>query len=256
MNKDKFRYWLDFNIALAFKEIKARYKYTVFGFLWMFLNPVLQMLVIGFVFRFFVPVRVDNYFLFLFSGLLIWNFFSISVTRATPMFVYERSLIQKAKFPREAIILSIIFSNLFHFVISIFLLLIFVFLTSSVSVKGLLLLPVIVVWLTILTSAFSLIFASLNVRFRDVNFLIQAIMPIWFYATPVMYTINLLPKNLYWLFHLNPMTSLVELMRYSILNIPLSNSTFLISGLFITILILIISMKYFKKENIYFDDWL
>ena len=93
----KQRQWLDFLLAMAEKEIKARYKHAVLGFLWIVLNPLLQMLVIGFIFQFFVPVKVENYFLFLFSGLLPWNFFSMSLSKATPSIVYERSLIQKAK---------------------------------------------------------------------------------------------------------------------------------------------------------------
>jgi len=89
----KQRHWLDFLIAMTEKEIKARYKHAVLGFLWVIINPLLQMLIIGFVFQFFIPVKVDNYFLFLFAGLLPWNFFSMSLSKTTPSIVYERSLI-------------------------------------------------------------------------------------------------------------------------------------------------------------------
>ena len=77
----KTRYWLDFLWVMTQKEIKARYKHATLGFLWIVINPLSQMAVMGFVFQFFVPVHVDNYFLFLFAGLLPWNFFAQSLTK-------------------------------------------------------------------------------------------------------------------------------------------------------------------------------
>jgi len=124
--------YLHFIWAMTEKEIKARYKHTVFGFLWVILNPVFQMFVIGFVFSFFVYIPVANYYLFLFSGLLPWQFFSLTLSKATPSFVYERSLLQKANFPREAIPLSIVLSNFVHFVVSLVLLIVFLGLSKSI----------------------------------------------------------------------------------------------------------------------------
>src|SRR3990167_5732195 len=106
---DKSRHFFDLLIGMTEKELRARYKNTLFGFLWMFINPLLQMLVIGFIFRLFIKEPIENYFLYLLVGLLVWNFFSLSLTKTTPSIVNERSLIKKAKFPREVIPLSIIF---------------------------------------------------------------------------------------------------------------------------------------------------
>ena len=115
---------MDFLFAMTEKEIKARYRHAMLGFLWLIINPLFQMAVIGFIFQFFVPVHVDNYFLFLFTGLLPWNFFSASISKTTTAIINERSLIKKSNFPREVIILSIVLSNLFHFLISLGLLVI------------------------------------------------------------------------------------------------------------------------------------
>ena len=100
------------------KELRARYKHTVFGFFWLVANPLLQMIVIGFVFTFLLKQPVRNYYLFLFAGLLVWNFFSLSLSKTTPSIVYERSLIKKARFPHAVIPISIILSNLFHFILA------------------------------------------------------------------------------------------------------------------------------------------
>src|SRR3989344_8880626 len=93
------KHYFDFLWAMTEKEIKVRYKRAVFGFLWVVVNPLLQMIIIGFVFRFFIKEPIKNYFLFLLVGLLVWNFFNLSLSKATSSIVYERTLIKKAKFP-------------------------------------------------------------------------------------------------------------------------------------------------------------
>src|SRR3989304_8777518 len=110
----KSKQFIELLTVMTEKELKARYKNTFFGFLWIVVNPLLQMLVIGFIFRLFIKEPIENYYLYLFAGLLVWNFFSISLTKATPSIVSERSLIKKANFPRSVIPLSIILSNLIH----------------------------------------------------------------------------------------------------------------------------------------------
>ncbi len=261
------RYWLDFLWVMTQKEIKARYKHAVLGFLWIVINPLSQMLVMGFVFQFFVPVHVDNYFLFLFAGLLPWNFFAQSLTKTTPAFFYERNLIKKAKFPREAIILSIILSNLFHFLVAL-LLLVAALVADKLFLEGygvlalaaylgrmLWLLPALLL-LLVFTVGLSLLTASLNVRFRDVNFMVQLAVMLWFYATPVIYALNLLPEMLRPLFYLNPMTFIVELFHYALMGLPISLLELAPVSLVIVALVFYLGWRVFSKENKNFDDWL
>lgn len=253
---NKQKKWWDFVIAMTEKEIKSRYKMAIFGFLWIFLNPLLQMLVMGFIFQFFVPIKTINYFEFLFPGLLVWNFFSYTLTKNTPMYINERALIQKAKFPRESIILSIVFSNLFHFCISLLMFLVWTILVrGSFDLGRWLMLPVAIIWLSVLTSALSLLFSSWNVKWRDINFGVQAIMPLWFYATPVVYTLDLLPKWIEKIIYLNPMTAILGLFRWSIFGMPIEGLAVVIS-LLITIFLLTIGIIVFKKESPFFDDWI
>jgi ABC-type polysaccharide/polyol phosphate export permease len=262
----KDRFWLDFLFAMTEKEIKARYKHAILGFLWILLNPIIQMMVIGFVFQFFIPVNVDNYFLFLFSGLLPWNFFAYSVSKNTPMIINERSLIQKANFPRESIILSVVLSNLFHFLISLALLISLLIFDKLVfeSYSFLetvnyffrigLVIPFII-WLTMLVSGLSLLFSALNVKYRDVNFIVQAIVPIWFYGTPIIYSIDLLPEILRPLFYLNPMTAIIDGFHYALLNQKFYSLDLVLLGLAVSLMIFFIGWKVFEKESKFFDDW-
>ncbi len=259
--------WFDFLLAMTEKEIKARYKHAILGFLWIIINPLIQMTVIGFVFQFFVPVNVDNYFLFLFTGLLPWNFFLSSLSKTTSSIISERSLIQKAKFPREAIVLSIILSNMFHFLVSLGLLMI-VLAGDKLILEGYSIIEVssyvlnfvgvipLIVWLFILTSGLSLLFSALNVKYRDVNFLVHAILPLWFYATPILYTLELLPSSLQPLFYLNPMTAIIENFHKILLNMPASNPAMIWLSLVMTASFAIIGWRVFNKESKFFDDWI
>lgn len=264
-------HWLEFLLAMTEKEIKARYKHALLGFLWIFLNPLIQMAIIGFVFQFFIPVKVDNYFLFLFTGLLPWNFFAYSITKAVPSIVYERSLIQKAKFPRESIVLSIVLSNAFHFIVALMMLLCFIcFLLAIQSSLGIPIIPSlelsdllrwillfpVLTWIILLTCGASLLGSALNVRYRDVSFVVTAFVPLWFYATPVVYTLNLFPRNLQIVAYLNPMTGIIELFHFIILNIPITYLGGTLISLTSTLLVIYLGYFIFKKESPFFDDWI
>lgn len=261
------RYWLDFLAAMTAKEIKARYKRAVLGFLWIVINPLSQMLVMGVVFQFFVPVKVDNYFLFLFAGLLPWNFFSQSLTKGTPSFFYERNLIKKARFPREAIVLSIILSNLFHFLIALGLLLLALLVDKwwleSYGLLEMLQYGLRMLWLVpgiglllVFTVGLTLLSGSLNVRFRDVNFIVQLLVMLWFYATPVIYALNLLPVHLQPIFYLNPMTLIVELFHHALMGLPLTLPELWPVAVVMIWVIFYVGVLVFMRENKNFDDWL
>jgi len=260
------RSWLDFLYVMTQKEIKARYKHSILGFLWILLNPLLQMIVLGLVFQFFVPVNVGNYFIFLFTGLLPWNFFSLSLSKSTPSILYERSLIQKSFFPRESIPLSIVLSNLFHMSIAFAMLVSVLFVQkiffSSIALSDLvlfslrisLLIPTLT-WLFLVTSGFCLLSSALNVRYRDVNFIIQALLIPWFYITPIIYTLDLLPQWILPFMYLNPLTSIIELLHWILLGLPLSNPDLLVISMILGLVIVKIGWMTFNKEKKWFDDW-
>ena len=92
------QHYIELLWGLTEKELRTRYKYTIFGFFWLVLNPIIQMVTIGFIFTFFVKESVEHYYYYLFIGLLFWNFFSTSLTKGAPVIVNERTLIKKAVF--------------------------------------------------------------------------------------------------------------------------------------------------------------
>lgn len=249
------RYFLELIFVMTEKEIRTRYKHTILGFLWVLLNPLLQMIVMGFIFNFFVKEKVEYYYFFLFVGLLIWDFFSLSLSKATPSIVYERSIIKKAKFPAAVIPLSLIFSGLFHTLLAFLLFIIplsFIRITNVlhlfVIVPALLLLLAITVGITLITS-------SLNVKYRDVNFFVQAGLTLCFYLTPVLYPLSFVPKELLLFWYINPLTAIIEMFRYALLNRAFPAIEGVIISTIIAVIVLSIGIYMFSKEEKFFDDW-
>lgn len=254
----QLNHFLELLLALTQKEIKARYKHAVLGFLWVFINPLVQMIVMGFVFSLIFRFGVKNYYLFLFTGLLPWNFFSLALNKATPRIVWDRNLIQKSKFPRSVIPLSMVLSHFFHFAISWLMLIIFLLITrqfqfftlSAISYQ----LSAIFL-LLIFASGLSLITSALNVFYRDVNFVTQAAVLIWFYATPIIYPLNIIPKKFQLIFYLNPLSGV-----FSLLQKPLIENQFPLNVLLIQIAVIILTtffgISIFSKKEKFFADWL
>lgn len=259
------RQWCDYLLVMTKKEIKSKYKNTTLGFLWIFVNPLLQMLVIGFIFKFFIPIDVDNYFLFLFTGILPWNFFSYSITQATSSIVNERDLVKKSNLNREIIVLSIVLSNMFHFLASLFLLVVFLIISelfSETSAFGLIqyvfsfigAIPYLV-WILLLTASLALLFSAMNVKFRDLNFIVRSLVPLWFYITPITYSLNLLPNNLRMFLYLNPITPIIEGFHSILAGAPVASKELVVIHVLIMLLLLLISILYFNKESKDFADW-
>src|SRR3989344_2927413 len=248
--------FIDLLLGMTQKELQARYKRTVFGFLWVVINPVLQMVVIGFIFRFFIKEPIQNYYFYLLIGLLMWNFFTLSLTKATPSIVFERSLIKKARFPRMVIPLSIVLSNFVHFVLSLIL---FIPLTMFVGIFSFTTLPALLLAIALLllfTIGLSLLTSALNVRFRDVYFFVQASLIIWFYITPIVYSVNFIPRNFIWIWRLNPMTSIVQLFQYALAEAPPPGPAMLTINLVLILTTTVAGVLVFSKESKNFDDWL
>lgn len=255
MNQKVTHHFLELLWGMTEKELQARYKNTVFGFLWLVINPLIQMVVIGFIFTLFIRDPVENYYFHLFTGLITWNFFSISFTKTTPSIVFERTLIKKAAFPRAVIPISIILSNLINYCVALLIFLIpvsflgkFTLLSPVYFLAGFSMLACFTIGICMLTTA-------LNVRYRDVNFFIQAILIVWFYATPIIYSLSQIPKNLLWLWRINPLTSIIQLMQHALIGSSLPGLGMLASNLGTILIVTLLGFVIFHHESKNFDDW-
>ncbi len=250
------RHFFDLLWGMTEKELRARYKHTVFGFIWLVANPLLQMLIIGFIFPLVVKEVVPLYNYFLFTGLLIWNFFSLSLNKTTPSIVNERSLIKKGAFPRAVIPISIILSNLIHYLVALILLIIPLATLGTLSASSAIHFVTGLGLLVVFTIGISLLTCALNVKFRDVNFFMQALLIVWFYATPIVYSLNQIQPDLLWLWHLNPLTSITQLIQHALINSTPPTATMIGSNTAIIIIITTLGIITFYKESKNFDDWL
>lgn len=254
--KESIRHFLELLWSMTQKELQARYKHTVFGFFWLVANPLLQMMIIGFVFPLFVKEPVKHYSFFLFTGLLAWNFFSLSLAKTTPSIVFERSLIKKAQFPKAVIPLSIILSNLVNYFAAFVLFLIPLLFLGTLTVTSLLYFTFGLILLVVFTVGLSLLTSSLNARYRDVNFFVQAILIIWFYATPIIYSLSQIPNRLLWLWRFNPLTASIQLMQHALIGSALPGPAMTASNIIVLIIITTLGVLVFRNESKNFDDWL
>ena len=203
--------------ALADKEVKIKYKSAVLGRLWSLLNPLLLMLVFSVVFSVIIRVQVDNFPVFLLCALLPWFYLSFSLTSATTSIVDNASLIKKAYFPHEVIPLSIVIANLVNFLISLILLFAFLIFYSVYPNLAWFYLPLIVLLQSIFILGLCLISSALHTIFRDVKYIVELILLVWFYATPIFYPLSFVPENIRSFFLLNPLTVFINLYRQILL---------------------------------------
>lgn len=247
--------WWNFLFAMVKRDINTEYKFTKLGIYWVILNPILQMLIIGFVLQFFVPIKMNNYFIFLYIGLLLWSYFTNTISKNTRIIAEERSLIQKSNFPREIIVLSTVFTNIVSLLVSLLLLLLLMVVLGIGNYRAWICLPLILLILMMTISGLSLLLSALYVRHRDVGFIVSAVLPLLFYFTPIIYSLDILPKAITWIFYINPITFIIEIFRYLILGIPIFSWLGCGIGIISAGVFSLVGYWYFNLEKSDFNDW-
>ena len=196
--------------TLVKQDINGRYKGSIFGFLWTLLNPLFMLLVYSIVFQFVFRSDIENYPIYLFICLMPWNAFNNMIGAGTTCVSNNASILKKVYFPREVLPLSVVISNTIQYFFSV----VIIFIALLVSGVGIswyaLLLPIVV--LVQITFAFGiiLILSAVNVYVRDVQYMMNPIMMIWMYASPILYSISMVPQKWLWLYKLNPMVSILQ----------------------------------------------
>lgn len=240
--------------VLANRELKRKYKSTTLGFLWILINPLLQMAVLTVVFSYFFKMSVKDYPLFVLSGLLPWTFFSISLQAATRSLVENRDLIKKIPFPRELLPISSVLAHLFTSSLAIAPLALYVTFHSGFRPQLLLLAPILLLE-TALVIGLGLLLSSLEIYYRDVSFIIQAALMVWFYLTPIFYPLEMVPRAYISLYRLNSMVGIITAFRSVFLGTSLVSSTALMIGMAETLILLGLGILVFRKRSKYFADW-
>lgn len=206
-------YFYDLLHELVLRDLKLRYRRSVLGMLWTLLNPLAQLLVLSLVFGLMLPLNIPNYTLFLFTGLLAWNWLQASVLAGAGSIVENRELIRRPGFPTAVLPLVTVVSYFIHFLLALPILLVFMVL-SGVQISGAFLaLPFIFITQFILSLGLIYFLAAVQVTFRDTQYLLGILLFLGFYLTPVFYDTATLPPELQTLYRLNPMVTILDSYR-------------------------------------------
>jgi lipopolysaccharide transport system permease protein len=178
--------------SLVARELKARYRGSVLGFFWSFINPLLLLLVYSFVFTFVMPrgddPRLDPYALFMFCGILPWTWFSSSLSESAGVLISGGNLIKKVLFPAEILPIVSVLANMVHFFFGLPILAGFLlYYQRPLHLGELAIFPLAVLVQLVLTMGFALILSALTVHFRDIRDILSNLLTFWFFATPIIY---------------------------------------------------------------------
>ena len=240
---------------LVWRDLKARYKETLLGILWVILQPLLMTLV----FTIFLGklVRVETgatpYPLFLYAGLLPWTFFSNAVSSGSYSILASAQMITKVYLPRLIIPAAAVSVRLSDFLVASIVLIVLMRYYGVQLGWQILLLPLLVLQITVLALALSALLSALNVKFRDTGTAMPVILQVWMFASPIVYPRSLVPARWEWAYQINPLTGLIEGFRSAFLGLPINRQGLALSGL-ITIVLLVISMFVFRRLEDDFAD--
>jgi lipopolysaccharide transport system permease protein len=199
--------------SLVARELKARYRGSVLGFLWSFVNPLLLLLIYSFVFTTILPrfqgEELEPYALFMFCGILPWTWFSSTLLESSGVLIAGGNLIRKVLFPAEVLPIVNVFAGMVHFFLGLPILAVFfLYYRHPMHAADLLWLPVVVLIQLSLTLGLALMVSALTVHFRDIRDLLANLMTFWFFATPIIYPLQMVPAAVRPYLELNPFTHL------------------------------------------------
>jgi len=240
---------------IAWRDIKIRYKQTLLGITWAILQPFLMMLIFNLFFGRLAEFNAEGlpYPLFAFTGLVPWTFFTNAVSSSSMSLLTNANLITKVYFPRIMLPLAAVLAALLDFALSFVVLLGLMFFYGVTPSLHLLLLPLLVVFTTAFALGIGTWLAALNVKYRDVRFVLPFVMQLWLFISSVILPSTFLPPSGRLLLMLNPMSSLIEGYRSALLNLPF-NWWGLISSGVLVLLVMSYSAYVFRRMERTFAD--
>jgi lipopolysaccharide transport system permease protein len=243
---------------LTWRDIKVRYKQTLLGVAWAVLQPVVTMVIFSLIFGRVAKLDSEGmpYPIFSYTALLPWQLFSKAITDAGQSMVKNRSMITKIYFPRLVIPLSSILGGMVDFFVAFLILLGMMFYYQIKPTSNIWTLPLFLVLSMVTALGAGLWFSALNVRYRDIRYILPFLTRVWLYVTPVAYSSQYISENWQVIYALNPMAGVVQGFRWAILGTEMGTSTLvtLSTSSVIAIFILISGLFYFRRMERTFAD--
>jgi lipopolysaccharide transport system permease protein len=255
--------WRARDLVMLFvkRDFISVYKQTILGPLWYLIQPLMTTIVFTIIFGNFAKLPTDGLpqFLFYMSGTIVWSYFASCLTKTSDTFISNSGLFGKVYFPRLAVPVSILLSNLIAFAIQFGFFLIFMgyfALRGSVFHPNLwiLLMPVLVLMMAGLGLGLGIIVSSLTTKYRDLRFLVQFGVQLLMYATPVIYPISSISPRFQWIIFANPMTPIVEIFRYGFLGAGTVNLPSLAYSFGFMLVVIFIGAVVFNRVEATFMD--
>ena len=238
------------------RELKGRYKGSVLGVLWSFLNPLLQLLVYTVVFSFIMRNGIEDYYLFLIVALIPWIFLSSSVIMGAPCIRAQKEMVNKIYFPREILPIASVTSqliNMFYAFLVIFAILLIS--GKGININALLYLPLIILIEYFFILGLIFLISALTVYFRDLEYISNILVMAWQFLSPVMYGIDAVPGGIFRkIFELNPMTPIIINYREILYYKTVPNGRYLVMGMIYATAFLVIGFCLFRKMQKRFSE--
>jgi lipopolysaccharide transport system permease protein len=256
-------YWTDvweqreLVFILSWRDISVKYKQSVVGYGWSIFRPLTTLLIFVLLFQNVLNTPIANvpYSIVVLCGIIPWSFFSNALSSSSEILIVNSSMISKVYFPRIYLPLSAIFISFPDFLISLVLLMGLMLYYSILPTFHLLLLPITFFFLVLLTSGVAFLLSALNVKFRDFRHLTTFLLQIGMYASPVAYTLDIVPEKWKWLYSLNPLVGYFEAIRWSVIPNynPLDIKGYSYSIL-ATFALLYLGVRYYRRTERGFAD--
>ena len=251
----------DLMMMFVKRDVVTLYKQTILGPLWFFIQPLFTTLMFIIIFGGMAGISTNGLpqGLFYMAGILCWNYFSDCLNRTSTTFKDNQHIFGKVYFPRMAVPISIIVSNLVRFAIQFLLFIGFYiyYLAKGVAIQpnaGILLFPVLIIIMAGLALGFGMIITSLTTKYKDLTFLVQFGVQLWMYATPIIYPLSAAPEKYRWLVVANPMTAVVETFKYGFLNQDSFSIYHLVYSFCFMVVLLVTGVLIFNKVEKGFMD--
>lgn len=241
---------------LTWRDIKIRYKQTAIGVFWAILQPLLTMVVFSVFFGKLAKMPSDNvpYPIFVYSGLLFWQFFSGAVTDASRSLTNNASLLSKIYFPRLILPISVVATKFVDFFIaSLMLIVLMIYYNYLPDLAILFILPLLLVIIFMNSAGLGLLLAFINVKYRDVRYALPFFIQTMLFVTPVIYSPSL-AGSYAWIFNINPLAGIINVARASLFSRSIIDWQSLVVGFLISAILFFLGVITFKKTEPYFAD--
>lgn len=243
---------------MIWRDVKVRYKQTMLGAAWAIIQPVMTMIVFTFLFGRIAKLPTDGgipYPIFSYTALLPWGLFTAALNQASRSLTTNQSMVTKIYFPRLVLPLTSILSGLVDFVIAFVILIgLMIYYRVMPSVNAIWALPLFLVLAIVTALGVALWLAAINVQYRDVNYALPFLTQFWLFITPVAYSSNLISEKWQLIYSLNPMAGVVNGFRWALLGANTGPGPETTISVFISILILIGGLFYFRNMEKTFAD--